>query len=366
MVAKLNEISYNIRNMNVDSAELYESKYKEWLKHPELNLPEYAPQYDVITGDVESTINSEFVVDGLYEAVRTAKEKLFLHPDAQQVLPLAEQEIQLVDFVENKEWREERLESAHKVFFGWLGVNSDGVNGPRRDTLPIACKPYHQWYKGVIHEYASSEYINEQRRISAFEPVGIWVDGEGNSFLLTHFEKNVRTLDNIDWRRTEKDAVEDHIDIYAAMERSGYILGLLHAQGLTHRDAQVKNMGYDTKTAAVRAIDLEQLRLVQTPEYPDLEAMHFAILNDLLAFIGSAQSSGYRWGLKEEDRSQILRSTFLEFYKGIITHPSSGVHVNYKDEGASMIDQVCGYIGGLSEEQIEEYCRTNKLPLSRS
>lgn len=131
--------------------------------------------------------------------------------------------------------------------------------------LHIAAKPYNRQTvlfdtpaKSIVHEWAANEYVNRFNPPQAFEPIGLWKNEAGEPQLLTKFEEDVQSFDNVFWargktaRQTKPERVAD------SLGKCLYALGVLHGMGLYMGDAQVKNFARNART--VRYNDLEMLQ----------------------------------------------------------------------------------------------------------
>lgn len=307
--------------------------------------------FSSITGDVNKPICDVFSVPELNEDMLQSEEKFWFKPEFIKQFDPMVNFVSKSSFVEKPEWRETRRNSRRQAFFGELTLDI----GSTEVTLPVACKHFHGEPELALHEYLASEHINDTNVIKTFEPIGLWFDQNGTAFLLTHFEKDVISLDNVDWLRSPDDSVREHFSILSALERAAYSGARYFANDMSHRDYLAKNVGFDVTTGDIRAIDLEQLRIIHSPENPNIELLRESMQYDLMAFISSIHAAGYRWGESPELRSQILRSTFLSHFRSTLRHPSALTRFRYGDDFSDAVEDVCDYIENLSIEDVDAY-----------
>lgn len=159
--------------------------------------------------------------------------------------------------------RKGREQSAHGIYFGQLVLASSAVQ--EMPTM-VAVKPFDRRttvlplgpVRGLAREWAANEHVarlsNEEQ---TYLPLGIWRSAEGVPQLLTLFDAQVQSFDNIFWARGTRANCLTEQHVAAAIHRSLYALGILHGAGLMHGDAQVKNLAQDSRRA--RFIDLSTL-----------------------------------------------------------------------------------------------------------
>ncbi len=335
------------------------SQIIESLERPDLRLSDDYAIISPLEGESVIPVEGMFSIPKVAEALGEYTGRLWLKPEFIEAHSPYSNFVVGNGFDEHWEWGETRRNSANHVLFGdiTLGFGGSPV------TVPVACKPYGVDHDYALHEYVASEYVNRLGFMRTFDPIGIWVNDEKAAFLITRFEGDVKSFDNLDWAGTG-DPSKLKLDIGYGLERAAYTLGRYGAQGLTNRDLQAKNVAYNEKTGALRAIDLEQLRLVQTKETPNLEAMYDAMLHEMLLFIASIHDAGFRWEQNQQDASGILRRALLDPYKSTLRHPSSMVEADYGKPAIEMVEELCNFVEGVSEDQIEEYWQMAKNPKS--
>jgi hypothetical protein len=222
-------------------------------------------------------------------------------------------------FTEREDWSVGRQDSVHGVFFGELELtvdNGDTVN------VPVAAKPYWRFLAGAVHEYAALEYCRQNPELSTFEPLGFWVTEGGEPVLLTKFEEAVTSLDNVDWRKNGMDPLHDHFDLFTALQKSAQILARLHINGLSHRDAQIKNMAVDTEQNAVRLVDLTTLEAVGGAPGQETTKWRQCVYDDLKTLVSSVRQRGFLAGDDTVDVRDSVQMALLGPHSSMLRHPS--------------------------------------------
>ncbi len=325
--------------------EISEMGEERYSYRPELYLPEnYAP-FSAIEGEISTPVGGLFSVPRVSEEILDSAGTFWFKPDFINSCDPRANFVTNCRFEEVEEWGEGRQNSQRQVAFGNLSMNL----GSGEVTIPIAYKHFEGWTEGAIHEYSANEYVNKRNTLKAkaFDPVGIWVNEEGVAFLMTHFELNVVSLDNVDWNRNPENTLREHFSIFRALEWAARISAGYVIEGDIHGDLQCKNNGYDLVSGNLRALDLESYRKIQTPEQQNVEQMFEWVNHELMCFISSIYTAGFRWGEEEEDRSQVLRSLFLEHFRSVIVHPSAGQKVY--DKSFANEDSGKTYVGEIED-----------------
>ena len=143
--------------------------------------------------------------------------------------------------------------------------------------------------EALAHEWVANERVARLGTLRwTFEPLGIWkVKSNDTPSLLTKFESPVTSADNTFWVAGDKAKDVSDGQIKTALDRGFFSLGLLHAAGFAHGDAQVKNIGHHPER--LRFLDLEWLKLLKVvdglvvPNEENAQAVH----GDLNVFIRS-------------------------------------------------------------------------------
>lgn len=116
----------------------------------------------------------------------------------------------------------------------------------------------------LAREMSMDNYLNSLTDEQlAFIPLGVWKNAQGINHLLTLYEHDVISYDNVFWADKDvnpealrQEAVED------AYKMSLLGLGYLHGLGISHGDAEAKNLARDRKS--IRFIDLETATIIPT------------------------------------------------------------------------------------------------------
>ena len=185
----------------------------------------------------------------------------------QQFYGVFDNESLTASFIENEDFSKGRTCSAHGVKFGQLVLESTFDQ-----ELPthIAVKPFPSRgvtlneppIKALVHEWAATDHVaglsNYER---VYLPLGLWKDTKGTPQMITLFDEQSQTLDNVFWARGKVAANTGQEKIISALCLSLYALGILHGAGLTHGDPQIKDFARDSKH--IRFVDLTELELMQ-------------------------------------------------------------------------------------------------------
>ncbi len=281
------------------------------------------PPFEVIPADYELHQKGDFTVPGLEQALMRGNGMFFFHPDfaAEHQIGPEDYLLQRTGFVERPDWALGRTDSAHGVYFGELEL---GIDDGSEVVVPIACKPYPLFERHrAIHEYVGLEHFKKSAVLKSFAPLGIWVDQTGRTTLLTRFEENVESFDNLGWEKTGEDSLREHLDLFEALKLSALILGRLHSLGFVHQDAQVKNMAHDRVTEGVRLIDLTSLALVHTPESPDPSGWISGVAKDLGDLVGSILRRGYLNDLRTDQIRDMVERCLFGMHGSVVRHPST-------------------------------------------
>jgi hypothetical protein len=167
-------------------------------------------------------------------------------------------------FVDQPKFEEGRGDNRHNVRFGELFISpSDAL----RHSDFIAAKPTldKNGLSDIVNEFTATNYLNLIGDIqNSYLPLGFWKNAEGIVSLVTLYEHGTKTYDSVFWadKDISPEALRPEV-IQRALLDCVWGLGYLHAAGLIHGDAQVKNHAHDGRN--VRFVDLESVtRLEQT------------------------------------------------------------------------------------------------------
>jgi len=149
-----------------------------------------------------------------------------------------------------------RQNSKHKVFFGSLQIQGAG-NGDNTSNVLMAIKPHYE------HGSLSAKPYKELGNLALlqslglegiYKPIGVLQSGD-LKFVLTELRPGIRTLDEHQWlgkralrqargKLTPGELADIHERDVALVGKFFELLGTLHAQGIFHGDAQMKNIGW--------------------------------------------------------------------------------------------------------------------------
>lgn len=238
---------------------------------------------------------------------------------------LAQGEFQDVDpagaearFTEDEVFGYTRENNGHGIRFGQLLLSTES---DREKVVHVAIKPF-DLAKEAIHEFAATSYLNQTSgcnpRPLAFTPLGFYREWDGKTSLITEYDERVISYDNLFW---DDEREPTGPEVRKALARCAFALGKLHHRGLTHGDAQVKNLAVDNQ--GIRFIDLESVR-----PFPgrngqiDPIATRYAIEVELSTFLASLNT-----GIDGEPRdySAAIGEIFGPNYHRTVALPQSRV-----------------------------------------
>jgi len=238
-------------------------------------------------------------------------------------------------------WKVTREDSKQGVFFGELELVTGAGQACEE---PVACKPFTA-REEAVHEYASIKQVGKLGFVKPLDPVGIYVDDEGQPVLMTRFEDDLDTLDKIDWREAGRQPSEGARDLFSALGRFALIFGRLHANGFVHRDAQAKNMAISDDGA--RLLDFVQMRRcidLENPEAGMVESLEQAMYKDVKTLIESMLLDGLLDGMSPSERGKFLVAALVERYQSVVRHPSSPLNRIEPGLGGAVAATVCGQL----------------------
>jgi tRNA A-37 threonylcarbamoyl transferase component Bud32 len=147
-----------------------------------------------------------------------------------------------------------REQSIHSVIFGRLALKGD-------DHVPVheyvAYKPELS-VEQAVREAAASRFINTENVAGCtYEPLGFNKQPDSKVALITRFAGRTVSFDNVLWKDSSEVTDEQIED---ALIKAAISLAYLHASGITHGDAQPKNIAWDTQSNNPWYVDLETAR----------------------------------------------------------------------------------------------------------
>jgi hypothetical protein len=216
---------------------------------------------------------------------------------------------------ESDEFSYGRHKNSHGLVFGQLALSSECDRGKQ---VHVALKPL-DTARIALHEYAATLYVNGFGGAAgplSFVPLGFYRMPDQFA-LVTEYDPKVTSFDNVFWD-SEKPPTDKEVEKALSFCVAG--LARLHAFGLVHHDAQVKNLAADNK--GPRFIDLESVELFsRTDEEVDVEKVRAGTIADLETFASSLST-----GIEEGDVDYRLPlEKALQAYLGYVRHPASQV-----------------------------------------
>ncbi len=223
--------------------------------------------------------------------------------------------VEAISFDAVDEWSEGRRDSIHGVEFGRLAIR--GTTGVETE-IPVAVKSFETSRHRASHELAASLAVPGLVGVKSFEPIAMIYTPDSTK-LITGFEPNVMSLDNIEWSKELTEPLRGAIDIIRALHRAAQTLARLHAVGVVHSDAQIKNIAIDTSEGnSIRLIDLESLKRYRNSG--DMRARD-GMYSDVYTLVSSVLYRGL-WKVSDgEDRKKAARELCLEPYLALLGHP---------------------------------------------
>ncbi len=305
---------------------------------------EFYPSFVAIEGDISLANPKRFTVGNLEEALLENKNGFCFTPEVVNTLSLGHESGQAFivesDFTEIPEWAEGRRDSAYGVYFGRLALRLEGVGIDEERVIDVACKHYPLFERDrAVHEFAAMRMFQGEPELRTFEPIGAWVNQKGEPILLTRFEPQVTSLDNLDWSHVTQDPLSDHFNLLEGLQRSAQILARLHMRGYAHGDAQIKNMAIDVADGSVRLIDLTTLELVYDREKGNIHRWQERVFKDLTTLVGSVRRAGLLRGDTPADLQKFVELSLLSVHASMLRHTSAsrlmGRIIN------PVVDQIC-------------------------
>ncbi len=194
-------------------------------------------------------------------------------------------------------------DSHHGVIFGKLHTYDD--------DLPIAVKPFDDGRAAAIREHTAHEFMRS-KGFESFRTLGI-IACNNRVFLLTEDEPSLKTFDNLRWSPIALQTGDMGSEQLELITQTAQQLGRMHALGITHGDAQPRNVALSER-GRVGFIDFESL--LYDPRRINSEMMTRKMLDDLLSFYGKLHK--YFGYCKDEDlktRFYNFEEQFLDPYK---------------------------------------------------
>lgn len=289
-------------------------------KGEDLTIPFY-PNAQLIAGREKLNVRDDFTMEGATQKLMEARETFFFNTDTFEELGLDKYLLANTRFTLREDWSVGRTDSVQGVYFGELTL---GIDDGSEVNMPVACKPYRLLERHrAIHEFVGLEYFKHSPKLPSFTPLGFWVDAYGKVTLLTKFEEHVKSLDNVNWEKPGQRSFWEDDELPLALQKAARTLALLHARGLTHRDAKIKNMAVDTQNWGIRLVDLTTLRLIHNNDDPRPEEWRLGVIDDLKTLVNSLRVRGFLAGERKAFKKEVLDVGFLALHASLIHHPSA-------------------------------------------
>lgn len=295
-----------------------------------------SPVCHLIDGAPQIIPRSEFELEGLDMLMQRNAGVFLLNGELGRHLELDTHVIHGSNFTLRDDWAVGRGESGQQVYFGELDL---GVSNGVHTILPVACKPYTLMERQrAIHEYVAMLHFKDDPNLKSFTPIGFWVDKYGVPTLLSQFEEDVVSLDNVDWNKNGDDPLGMHYDLFDALQKAALTAARLHAKGYVHKDFGINNAAVDRKNKEIRLTDLTTLRLIHSPEDPRPEDWQLQVTIELKRLISSVRKRGYLSSEQPKRVKEMIGLGLLTLHASFIRHPSSGV--NLFPNVSEIIDQI--------------------------
>jgi hypothetical protein len=205
-----------------------------------------------------------------------------------------------------------REASRNEVRFGQLVINDPDA---RERVEYVALKPLDTPGRAA-REFGAMSVVNglaQQGKMSAsLRPLGFYRSpDDGRVSVMTKYEHGILTLDNLFW---DPEYTPTERQVRAALGHCALSLGELHANGIAHTDAQVKNIAADN--SGVRYVDLEGAQeLAMASGHVDPYAARRLMEIDVRECFESLNGHGLEY----------VSSNFTPVYRSLITREDSFV-----------------------------------------
>lgn len=127
-----------------------------------------------------------------------------------------------------------RERNTQGLIFGQLILKSK--SDKEKNTL-VAVKPFENLAL-ALNELAATDFVNKSSGPDSFKPLGFYRFDDGAYGLITEYEPEVVSLDNIFWDEENRPTIEQ---IQKAIKIAALSLSAIHGEGLSHGDFQPKN-----------------------------------------------------------------------------------------------------------------------------
>jgi len=242
----------------------------------------HSPERVVLRPDVGMVdfIGKRQIQTSLTRDIQTQNQLVWFTDEA----PMDSQSIINGSSFENREdWAEGRRDSIQGVFFGYLSL------GQEIET-PVAIKPFLSAVTTGMHETALLMHLQD-RGLPVYEVLGASWSKEQGFTMITKFEEESRSLDNINWQKGIEFPLGEHLSNIDGIKQVGRTLGLLHGNGIIHGDAQIKNFAVNGEE--IRIIDLAGARVVGDEHTVNDVGLGLGMFEDIMLLKDSLRSKGF-------------------------------------------------------------------------
>lgn len=310
------------------------------LAYPELS------KFEAYSGFVTQGENGGFVHQEVQDFCKLDQPGLLLSRELADRLTNDDQFlVESIDFQAMTEWAEGREDSLHGVEFGVLRLGT--TNGSETE-LEVALKPFHTWRRGAANELAAMLKTPELTTIRSFEPLGMINNGRKIA-LLTRFETEVLSLDNIEWQRGIYQPFQETFDVMEALQKSALTLAHMHQAGVVHNDAQIKNMAVVSNDVLteVRLIDLEGAKWRDVSDYQQRQKFLDGVYSDGSALVESILKRGLWNDAGYSDKARAIQVLFAEPYLSFLRHPANRDSLYTNELHQEVEDRILAVLEGI-------------------
>ncbi len=153
--------------------------------------------------------------------------------------------------------------SRHGAFFANLVLDGED----RSQDLLVAIRPHIDKTKVGLEDLMKNRLVNNMN-IPNTEHIGIQIDEEGNSYVLSVLNKNLKPIDALDWSDFASDPKSNPEQMRIVGEY-GQCLAEAHCKGAVHADAYPRNVMTDM-LGKVSLLDWETLQVFDLRDYSEL------------------------------------------------------------------------------------------------
>ncbi len=232
---------------------------------------------------------------------------------------------------ENKpNWAKGREDSVQGVFFGELVLGQEF-------EVPVAVKPFLTAVSTGAHETAMLLDL-ESKGLRVYRVLGIaWSINHGFA-MITGFEEESKSLDNVDWDKGLNEPIGGYLTNLEAIEQVGQSLGLMHANGIIHGDAGVKN--FAVNGSEVVLTDLAQARsTIREDGYVDEIALQSGMYRDLERFVDDLVGRGFLSGANDEEWGSFFVNVIAPAYRSGL-YKANGERLGESTKLKPIVEQV--------------------------